>query len=263
MRKDYVFPDILKPIFIALILLLILLNLSFFTINGVNTGVVKVAAAGEDGGENERIRKVYYETDADYPELPKLDVSSTSDYIKSWDDKRYGVDENPRGIIGSAVSSYAFRVPKNWKVKNTFRRFSPGEDMVVFRLEGENGIWGSITKLEFPGKEISDEREFALYYNERKPRFVDLLSGINRSEVTAKLHLLQGFSSIRTDSIEFYESYSTVEIQEDDYANIAQYKVQANLGYVVDVYVPVSKLSRNTRSLAFMIGRSFRVYRFG
>ncbi len=135
--------------------------------------------------------------------------------------------------------------------------------MVVFRLEGENGIWGSITKVELSGKEISDEKEFALYYNERKPRFVDLLSGINRAEVTGKLHLLQGLSSIGADSIEFYESYSAVEILEDDYANIAQYKMQNNLGYVVDVYVPVSNLSRKTRSLAFVIGRSFRVYRFG
>ena len=117
--------------------------------------------------------------------------------------------------------------------------------------------------MELSGKSISDEKEFAFYYNERKASFVGLLGGIEKSDVTAELHLLQGFSSIGTDSIEYYESYSTVGVPEGDYSNISQYKLQAGLGYVIDVYIPSGKLSRDNRSLAFVVGRSFRVYRFG
>ena len=263
MRKVYAFPDILKPISIVLISLLILLNFSFFTINGGNNGYVKVAAAGEASENNSRKREIYYQSNEAYGELPKLDAAEPNSLAKSWTDHRYGVDENPEGIIGSAVASYAFRVPKGWKVKNTFRRFSPGEDMVVFRLEGEEGVWGAITKVELAGKAVKNEKELAQYYSDHRSSFIGLLKDADSSSFSTKLHLIQGFSSIRTEPIEHYESYSTVEFSRGKYADISHYELQGNLGYIVDVFIPAGELNRENRSIAFLIGESFSVYRFG
>lgn len=221
------------------------------------------ASEKENYGEKSvRVRERYYEGNSNYQELPELETADPGVYGKSWTLREYGVDENPYGIIGEAVVNYSFRTPKNWSVKNTVRRFASGEDMLIFRITGEKGIWGIVTKVKLSGTSIDDEKEFARYYANRRSDFMALLEDIDGAEVSTKLHFIQGLTTGKSEEVSHYESYSTMEFPDGKYANIAQYLLQKDLGYVVDMYIPHESLNQRTRSIAYMIGRSFTVYRF-
>lgn len=214
------------------------------------------------GGKSVRVRQRYYEGNSNYRELPGLEIADSGVYGKSWTLREYGVDENPYGIIGEAVVSYSFRTPKNWSVKNTIRRFASGEDMLIFRITGEKGIWGIVTRVKLPGSSFDDEREFARYYASRRSDFMALLEDIDDAEVTTKLNFIQGLTTRKSEEVSHYESYSTVEFPDGKYANVAQYLLRKDLGYVVDMYIPHESLNQRLRTVAYMIGKSFTVYRF-
>ena len=207
-------------------------------------------------------RKVFYEEESYSPGLPELELTDSKNYFKTWTRREYGVDENPYGIIGSAVVSYSFRTPGTWSVKITSRRFASGEDMIIFRLTGESGIWGSITKVNLRDKSIKSGDEFARYYTRERSSFMALLGDVKDSEIDSKMHLIQGFSDNEGDFVDHYESYSSVEIRGEKFASLAGYELRRDLGYVVDIYIPFDDLNRETRTMAYALGKSFTVYRF-
>jgi hypothetical protein len=207
-------------------------------------------------------RRIFFKDQSSFPDLPDLKLTDLANYRKSWPRKKYGVDENPHGIIGSAVVSYYFRTPRNWSVKNTSRRFASGKDMVIFRLTGESGVWGTIAKINLKDKSIENEDEFARYYSQNRPSFLALPGDLNSSEVASKLHLIQGFTDVENEFIKHYESYSSVETPRGKFVSVAGYEIKGNLGYVVDIYIPIEEFDRSTRTVAYGIGTSFKVYRF-
>ena len=207
-------------------------------------------------------RRIFFKDQSSFPHLPDVELTDLETYRKSWARREYGIDENPYGIIGSAVVSYYLRTPRNWAVKNTSRRFASGEDMVIFRLTGESGMWGTITKLNLRDKSIEDEDKFARYYTQNRPSFLALSGDLNSSEVVSKLHLIQGFTDVKDEFTEHYESYSSVETPRGKFVSVAGYEIKGDLGYVVDIYIPIEEFDRSTRTMAYGIGTSFKVYRF-
>jgi len=249
--------------YISISIILILTITPGFFIAGANNN--SSAQASEEGLTEEVAaleRKVFYEDESYSPGLPELELTDSKIYFKTWARKEYGVDENPYGIIGSAVASYYFRTPRSWSVKNTSRRFASGEDMIIFRLTGESGIWGSITKVNLRDKSIKSGDEFARYYTSKRPSFMALLGDIKSSVVDSKLHLIQGFRTTEGIFVEHYESYSSVEIRGEKLASVAGYEIKDGLGYVVDIYIPIEEFDRSTRTMAYGIGTSFKVFRF-
>ena len=248
---------------ISISIILILTGTPGFLIAGANNS--SFAQASEEGLTEEVAvleRKVLYEEESYSPGLPELELTDSKNYFKTWTRREYGVDENPYGIIGSAVVTYSFRTPGTWSVKITSRRFASGEDMIIFRLTGESGIWGSITKVNLRDKSIKSGDEFARYYTRERPSFMALLGDLKDYEVDSKLHLIQGFSSTEGSFVEHYESYSSVEIRGREFASIAGYELRADLGYVVDIYIPLEEFNSTTRTMAYALGKSFTVYRF-
>ena len=208
-------------------------------------------------------REVYYESDNNYPNLPDLVNTIPKYHPEKWAKKQFGVDENPRGIIGNEVVNYSFITPKSWKVRNTYRRFSSEEDGVIFRLTGKDGIWGAVYKVDLSDEPIESALELARYFSDRRPHFFGLLEGTTSAEVKTEDYLLHGFSTRGSEMITQYESYSTVELPGGRYASIAQYYVASERGYVVDIYIPSDRLNERNRSTAYIIGKSFIAYRFG
>ena len=206
--------------------------------------------------------RIFFKDQSSFPNLPDLELTDLETYRKSWARREYGIDENPHGIIGSAVASYYFRTPRSWSVKNASRRFASGKDMVIFRLTGESGMWGTITKINLKDKSIESEDDFARYYAQNRPHFMALLGDLKDTEVISKLHLIQGFADVKNEFIEHYESYSSVEMPGGKFASVAGYEIRGDLGYVVDIYIPIEEFDRSTRTLAYGIGTSFKVYRF-
>ncbi len=223
-------------------------------------------AIGEAGDEDRFLdikREVYYESEESFPELPELVNTIPESHPEKWAKKQFGVDENPRGIIGNEVVNYSFITPTSWKVENTYRRFSPDEDGVIFRLTGKDGIWGAIFKVDLSGRSIENQRELARYYQDNRARFYGLLENEISGDIKSEDHLLQGYSTKGSELITQYESYSTIESPEGRFSSLAHYHVAAERGYVVDIYIPAGELNEVTRSTAYIIGKSFIAYRFG
>jgi len=250
-------------VYVSISIILILTITPGFFFAGANNNII--AQASEEGLIEEAAaleRKVFYEEGSYSPGLPELELTDSKNYFKTWARKEYGVDENPYGIIGSAVASYYFRTPRSWSVKNTSRRFASGKDMIVFRLTGEGEIWGLITKVNLKGKSIENEVEFARYYTQNRPSFMALIEDLEGSEVVSNLHLILGFADSNNEFIEHYETYSSIEIPKGKFASIASYEVKDDLGYVVDIYIPIEEFDGSTRTMAYSIGTSFKVFRF-
>lgn len=219
--------------------------------------------AGEEVGALEVKREIYYKSETNYKKLPKLVNTIPQNHPEEWAKKRFGVDENPRGIIGNEVVNYYFITPKGWKVKNTYRRFAPEEDSVIFRLTGKGGIWGVIYKVDLSGKSVETPVELARYYLDNRKHFFGLLADRDPADIESKTHLLQGFSTKGRELITQYESYSTVEFPAGRHASIAHYHLAKERGYVMDIYIPSNQLNERNRSTAYIIGKSFIAYRFG
>jgi len=224
--------------------------------------VSTAAAAAEDSRFLDIKREVYYESDKNYPALPELVNTIPESHPEKWAKKQFGVDENPRGIIGNEVVNYSFITPRGWRLEKTFRRFSPDEDGVIFRLTGKDGVWGAIFKVDLSGRSVENPRELARHYLDNRAQFYGLLEDGNPEDIKSADHLLVGFSTKGSELITQYESYSTIETPEGRYASLAHYHVAAERGYVVDIYIPAGGLDERSRSTAYIIGKSFIAYRF-
>ena len=225
--------------------------------------IASTAAVAEDSRFLDIKREVYYESEESFPELPELVNTIPESHPEKWAKKQFGVDENPRGIIGNEVVNYSFITPKGWKVENTYRRFSPEEDGVIFRLTGKDGVWGAIFKVDLSERSVEKQRELARYFQDNRARFYGLLKDESSEGFKSEDHLLQGFSTKGSGLITQYESYSTIETPKGRFASLAHYHVAAERGYVVDIYVPSGELDAKNRSTAYIIGKSFVAYRFG
>lgn len=250
MNKKYALYDVIK-----LSQTIILLSLLIMIVS-------TTAAAAEDSRFLDIEREVYYESEEDFTELPKLVNTIPESHPEQWAKKQFGVDENPRGIIGNEVVNYSFITPKGWKVKNTFRRFSPDEDGVIFRLTGKEGIWGAIYKVDLSDRSIETTPALARYYLDNRAHFSGLLKDGIPEDIKSEDHLLQGFSTKGSELITQYESYSTLESSEGRFVSLTHYHVGAERGYVIDIYVPSGELDERNRSTAYIIGKSFIAYRF-
>lgn len=224
--------------------------------------IASTATVAEDSRFLDIEREVYYESKESFPELPELVNTIPESHPDKWAKKQFGVDENPRGIIGNEVVNYSFITPKGWKVENTYRRFSPDEDGVIFRLTGKDGVWGAIFKVDLSERKIGNQLELARYYRGNRARFYGLLEDERSADFKSEDYLLQGFSTKGSELITQYESYSTIETPEGRYASLAHYHVAAERGYVVDIYIPAGELDERSRSTAYIIGKSFIAYRF-
>lgn len=242
--------------------IVVLLSLLFV---GTLPGSIVPEASAQTDVENEQVdikREIYFKRDANYPKLPGLLATNPKPHPENWARKQFGVDENPRGIIGNAVVNYYFQTPKGWKVENTNQRFSSDEDSVIFRLKGSSGVWGAIYKINVTDDSIEDERDLARYFLEHRSSYIDMLEGVDGSEINLVDHLLHGLGLEGSDVINQYESYSTVELPDNSYAGITQYELGTDWGYVIDIYIPTEDLDGVNRTTAYLIGKSFAAYRF-
>lgn len=202
-------------------------------------------------------QEVYYKQDSNYEKLPQLSNPGEDffSYNELLSKHRYGVDRDGDGAIGGGEVEYGFSIPEGWIVENTSGKFSPYQNKVLFRLYGNSGIWGAITILDLSDVTVENEREFARFYSRKKSFLRNLFMDVDLSDITKEMHVLRGLGL--TTKFSYYETYSTVKTPKNKYANLSYYRMNLDLGFVLEIFIPIEEVNFKTRFLAYMMGTTY------